>query len=149
MTQAAVATLERIERVVSVIIGAANSTNIRQFNAFPDDQDVSFEDWVKRNANGTWDDPSVRAQVNHITTSIVGRRPHEVGAHYFLDYIKSGSGFISLVTEGKMGAQSLKVAKGMKQSELQHWRQILIKSCRNHCDSTCTGCGNGSRQREN
>lgn len=92
------------------MIEAEEQRNIRKFDDFPLEDDVSFEEWVDK--RGLWENDHVRAVARQATAAIVGREPHEVGAHYFLDYIKSGNGLISLSTEGADGAQSLKVKQG-------------------------------------
>lgn len=92
------------------MIEAQDKINIRKFDDFPLEDDVSFEDWVTK--RGLWENDHVRAVARQATAAIVGREPHEVGAHYFLDYVKSGNGIISLSTEGTDGAQSLKVKQG-------------------------------------
>lgn len=38
---------------------------------------------------------------NHLYSVIVGREADAAKAHYFLDYIKSGRGFISIITKGE------------------------------------------------
>ncbi|KAF2020039.1 amine oxidase [Aaosphaeria arxii CBS 175.79] len=97
-------------KVLTLIAEAAEEVDIRDFDKFPKKKDVSFADWVA--LHGLWKFPHVQGVVTGITTSIVGRAPEEVGAHYFLDYVKSGNGLISLLSEGADGAQSLKVKKG-------------------------------------
>jgi monoamine oxidase len=57
-------------------------------------------------------DPVGKAAMKFFTSAVVGRDPHEMGMHYFLDYIKSGGGFLSIATEGDDGAQSLKIKQG-------------------------------------
>jgi len=57
-------------------------------------------------------DAVLKPAVKFFTSAVVGRDPHEIGTHYFLDYIKSGGGFISIATEGEEGAQSLKIKQG-------------------------------------
>lgn len=59
-------------------------------------------------------DPVGKHAVKFFTSAVVGRDPEEIGMHYFLDYIKSGGGFISIATEGEAGAQSLKIKQGEK-----------------------------------
>lgn len=53
-----------------------------------------------------------KAAMKFFTSAVVGRDPQEMGMHYFLDYIKSGGGFVSIATEGDAGAQSLKIKQG-------------------------------------
>ncbi|WQF84752.1 Putative flavin amine oxidase, FAD/NAD(P)-binding domain superfamily [Colletotrichum destructivum] len=89
---------------------AANNTDIYNFDEFPEDEDVTLAEWVAK--QGLWDEPGVKEAAGSLTSALVGRMPHELGAHYILDYIKSGKGLVSLSTEGEFGAQSLKIKKG-------------------------------------
>jgi monoamine oxidase len=95
--------------LVSLFINASEALDIRDFN-FVENEDVTVEQWVRK--TGLWEQPQARGLAMRLTTSIVGREPREVGIHYFLDYIKSGYGLISLITEGKLGAQSRKIKEG-------------------------------------
>ncbi|GKT40294.1 putative formaldehyde dehydrogenase AdhA [Colletotrichum spaethianum] len=83
----------------------------QDLNQFPEGEDVALADWIAQ--KGLWDKPEVRAAAESMTSAIVGRMPQEVGAHYFLDYVQSGKGLLSLSTEGIFGAQSLKIKKGI------------------------------------
>lgn len=103
-------TTEKTRRLLQLIIEASEQNDIRRWHDFPESEDVSVADWMTQ--KGIYNNASVRAQTSYMTSAIVGREPHETGAQYFFDYIKSGFGFISLVTEGEFGAQSLKVKKG-------------------------------------
>lgn len=67
------------------------------------------EEWIKAKKLAPWPASFMR----NLVSSLVGREAGEVGLHYILDYIKSGGGVISLASEGKWGAQSLKVKQGM------------------------------------
>lgn len=71
---------------------------------------MSFADWLAK--AGLWEDPDARAAAESLSSSLVGRMPQEVGAHYLLDYIQSGYGLESLASEGEDGAQSLLVKNG-------------------------------------
>ncbi|GKT63345.1 amine oxidase [Colletotrichum tofieldiae] len=86
------------------------SQSLDQFDEFPEDEDVTLADWVAQ--KGLWDEPAVRAAAESLSSALLGRMPQEIGAHYFLDYVQSGTGLINLSTEGEFGAQSLKVKKG-------------------------------------
>jgi monoamine oxidase len=72
--------------------------------------DVSFEEWTLRNES--WDNPLIAANAAQLTTSIVGREPKDVGAHYWFDYLKSGRGLDSLLGDEEDGAQYLMVKTG-------------------------------------
>ncbi|KAG9193451.1 monoamine oxidase [Alternaria panax] len=97
----------------TIFLGLLNKTieetNIRRFNEFPEEKDVSFAQWIA--GLGLWKDTHVQGLASTLTT-IVGREPDEIGAHYFFDYVKSGNGLVSLLTEGRDGAQSLLIAEG-------------------------------------
>lgn len=88
-----------------------SSINITVFDQFPEEEDVSFADWIAQKGFG--DHPYLRAVCSQLSSSIVGREPHEIGAHYFFDYVASGGGYESLLTAGKDGAQSLMIKKGL------------------------------------
>ncbi|KZL71752.1 amine oxidase [Colletotrichum incanum] len=93
-----------------LVADAANKTNIYQFDEFPEDEDVTLADWVAQ--KGLWDKPGVRAAAESMTSALLGRMPQEIGTHYFLDYVQSGTGLVNLSTEGEFGAQSLIIKKG-------------------------------------
>jgi monoamine oxidase len=91
------------------IEGGCQDIDIRKFSEFPTNLDVSMETWA---ASRGLSDTFGQASMTFFTTAVVGRDPAEIGMHYFLDYIKSGRGFISIATEGEDGAQSLKIKQG-------------------------------------
>lgn len=113
------------DEVIEAILEAVEGINITVFDEFPVEQDVSFADWVAQ--KGLWEYPSVQALCSQISSSIVGREPREVGAHYFFDYLKSGGGLLSLLSEGKLGAQSLMIKEGQY---LQNARRKAPPRCR-------------------
>lgn len=94
----------------ATIAEAAEKRHIRKWDDFPPDEDVSVADWMAQ--KGLYDNATVRAHCKHLTSAIVGREPQETGAHYFFDYVKSAGGWVSCVTDGEYGAQSLKLTKG-------------------------------------
>jgi monoamine oxidase len=87
---------------------AEDSVDIRDFTSFPDD--ISFEEWVIRNE--TWNNPFIRALASQFTSSIVGREPRDIGAHYWFDYLKSGGGWESLLGDHELGAQRHMIKSG-------------------------------------
>lgn len=89
---------------------AANKTNIRNFQDFPAEDDVTIEEYIAR--RGLWEHPHIKAAISGLTSALVGMEPDQIGAHYLLDYITSGGGLVSLSTENKMGAQALLVKQG-------------------------------------
>ncbi|KAI9154862.1 putative flavin-containing monoamine oxidase A [Paramyrothecium foliicola] len=97
-------------QLLMLLDGRANATSIRKFDEFPKDEDVTVAQWVAE--AGFWDHPHLKATVGSLTRILVGREPEEIGAHYFFDYIKSGGGLADLGSEGKTGAQSLKIKEG-------------------------------------
>lgn len=95
---------------MALINEASEQVDIRQLDQFPAEQDVTVAEWVSQ--HGLWDSPVVQAFTRQLTSSLVGREPHELGAQYFLDYIKSGLGLDSLGSETPTGAQYLMVKEG-------------------------------------
>ncbi|KAH7312717.1 amine oxidase [Stachybotrys elegans] len=89
---------------------ASKRINIRDFDSFPAEQDVSLVEWVRM--QGLWNNSHVQGSVNMLSSALVGRGPHEVGAHYLMDYIISGGGLLELNSEDERGAQYLKVKNG-------------------------------------
>ncbi|KAL8326488.1 hypothetical protein RB597_002997 [Gaeumannomyces tritici] len=103
--------LQELEKVFfGLLITTEHDIDIRDFDKFPVDQDVSVTDWVAQKGLGGIE--HVQGLTKRLVTSTVGREPEEVGAHYFLDYVKSGHGLISLSTDDEKGAQYLKVKQG-------------------------------------
>lgn len=95
---------------MALINEAAEKVDIRQLDQFPAEQDVTVAEWVAQ--QGLWDNPVVQAFIRQLTSSLVGREPYELGAQYFLDYVKSGLGFDSLGSETPTGAQYLMIKEG-------------------------------------
>lgn len=89
---------------------AAAKVDIYNWDDFPIDQDVSFADWVAQ--YGFWSHPHLQGLCRGISTALVGREPEEVGAHYLLDYIKSGGGLGALMGQDTSGAQFLWIKQG-------------------------------------
>ncbi|KLJ10835.1 hypothetical protein EMPG_09849 [Blastomyces silverae] len=97
------------EIYTQALVQRSESVNIRKFHEFPKSEDVTFADWVAQlGCTGE----HVQALANHLSSALIGRGSKDIGAHYFLDYVKSGMGFLSLVSDDKMGAQHLRVKKG-------------------------------------
>lgn len=103
-------TTESTQRLFHLIAEAAEKQDIRRWADFPEAEDVSMAGWLQQ--QGLDRNASVRAQLSNFTSAVVGREPHETGAQYLFDYLKSGRGFLSIISEGELGAQSLKVKKG-------------------------------------
>lgn len=101
-----------MQQLIIAIHEGASHSDIRKWDTFPANEDLSFIDWVKMKGVDT-SNPIIRALCSNMASAIVGREPEEIGAQYFLDYIQSGFGYQSIVSEGEMGAQSLKIKTGM------------------------------------
>lgn len=86
-------------------------------------------EWVAQ--KGLADNPAVRATCSLLTTAVVGREPEDVGAHYFMDYLKSCFGYWSIVSEGDDGAQSLKIKTGQFSHLRTKWflSRIMTEFC--------------------
>ncbi|KFA81917.1 hypothetical protein S40288_06895 [Stachybotrys chartarum IBT 40288] len=103
-------TLAELEGLLYALIDeAAEEVDIHDFE-FPAEKDVTLDQWVAQ--HNLWQHQHVRTMTSGLTTALLGREPHEIGAHYFLDYVKSGQGLVSLSSEGEFGAQSLKIKQG-------------------------------------
>jgi monoamine oxidase len=90
---------------------AAEAVNITYWKDYPEDQDLTVDEWVAKHGYG--DSSHARGLAGHLVRALVGREPHETGVHYLLDYIKSGLGLESLNSEDEGGAQYLKIKQGM------------------------------------
>jgi monoamine oxidase len=113
-------------KLTQLIIEGSEHRDIRKWDDFPEEEDVTVAEWLSM--KGLYDNQTIIARVKHMTSAVVGREPEETGVQYFLDYIKSGHGFISLITEGEHGAQSLKVKKGKSLSQSPALRNINMNS---------------------
>ena len=98
-------------KLYGLIDEASKQIDLRDFEAFPKEQDFSVEQWFT--LKGLWKSPHARGIVSQLTSSLVGRQPDEIGAHYFFDNMQSGGGLLELGSEGEFGAQSLKIKKGV------------------------------------
>ncbi|OCT46152.1 amine oxidase [Cladophialophora carrionii] len=92
-----------------VVDAGCKDIDIHKSGEFPSNLDVSFETWA---ASRGLSDTLGKSAMTFFTSAVVGRDSSEIGMHYFLDYVKSGGGFMSLATEGEYGAQSLKIKQG-------------------------------------
>ncbi|KAL8366804.1 hypothetical protein RB595_008745 [Gaeumannomyces hyphopodioides] len=103
--------LQELEQMFfGLLLTTETTIDIHDFDKFPVDEDVSVADWVAQKGLGGIE--HLQGLTKRLVTSVVGREPEEVGAHYFLDYVKSGRGLISLSTDDENGAQYLKVKQG-------------------------------------
>ncbi|KAF9630718.1 putative amine oxidase protein [Lasiodiplodia theobromae] len=102
---------EGYAKLIMAIEEGAGRSDIRRWDTFPADEDVSVMEWLNIKGVDT-SNPVIQALCSNMVSGIVGREPREVGAQYFLDYVQSGFGYQSLVSEGEMGAQSLKIKTG-------------------------------------
>ena len=97
------------ERLYGVVESGCENIDIHKFDEFPTNLDVSVEIWADSKGLS---DTGGKAAITFFTGAVVGQDASEIGIHYFLDYIKSGGGFISIASEGEEGAQSLRIKEG-------------------------------------
>jgi hypothetical protein len=107
---------------------AGEEMDLRKWDDFPQEQDVSFADWAA--LNEVYDHPYVKGVVRALSTALVGREPDEVGAQYLLDYVKAGQGMESLGMENSGGAQFLKIKQGESRATHTSYQPL--------CSSTVT-----------
>ncbi|TDZ30975.1 putative flavin-containing monoamine oxidase A [Colletotrichum spinosum] len=89
---------------------AAEQHDIRDFETFDEEEDVLMSEWLVQKLGDVGKSLEVKLSCDWLSSILVGRGCEEVGAHYFLDYIKSGNGLMSLVSD-LAGAQAIKVKK--------------------------------------
>ncbi|KAM0323883.1 hypothetical protein ACHAQA_008464 [Verticillium albo-atrum] len=89
---------------------AAKKVDIYDWDSFPAKKDVSFADWLA--IFDMWEHPHLQGLSRGLSRALVGREPEELGAHYLLDYINSGHGLRSLMSEDSEGAQYLWIKQG-------------------------------------
>ncbi|KAM0273618.1 hypothetical protein ACHAQH_008212 [Verticillium albo-atrum] len=89
---------------------SADKIDITDWDSFPKKKDVSFADWL--DIYKMWENPHLQSLSRGLSRAIVGREPEDIGAHYFLDYIKSGRGLRSLMFEDQEGAQFQWIRQG-------------------------------------
>lgn len=70
--------------------------------------DITFEHWLKDLGCGEHALNSLKVG----TRAMLGVEPHELSALYFLDYCKSGGGYMQMRSDLKHGGQYLRIAKG-------------------------------------
>lgn len=70
--------------------------------------DITFEHWLKDLGCGEHALNSLKVG----TRAMLGLEPSEVSALYFLDYCKSGGGYMQMRSDLKDGGQHLRIAKG-------------------------------------
>ncbi|EED21861.1 mao-A, putative [Talaromyces stipitatus ATCC 10500] len=100
----------QFERFIVILKEAIAERNIRKWDDIKAEEDVAFDEWAR--LKGVEPSSELDDFCSFLTRTVVGREAHEVGAHYFLDYLQSGFGFESIISEGEIGAQSLKVKPG-------------------------------------
>ena len=82
----------------------ASSQQIRK-----DLDNVTFEEWI-RSLNVLQEDAVNALKIG--TRAMLGLEPSEVSALYFLDYCKSGGGYMQMRSDSKNGGQHLRIAQG-------------------------------------
>ncbi|TDZ61138.1 putative flavin-containing monoamine oxidase A [Colletotrichum trifolii] len=85
---------------------AAEQHDTRDFEAFDEGEDVLMSEWLVQKL-GDVKSLEVKLSCDWLSSVLVGRGCEEVGAHCYLDYIKSGNGLMSLVSD-LAGAQAIK-----------------------------------------
>ncbi len=71
--------------------------------------ELTFEEWIQSQA------PIGEDAMNALTVgtrAMLGAEPSEIGALWFLDYCKSGGGYMSMRSDTKHGGQYLRIAQG-------------------------------------
>lgn len=102
--------LEDLDRLLcDVIDNNSEDVDIHHVSHFPVGLDDTLSVWAS--TKGVVEDVN-KDSLSSFSAAVVGREADEIGMHYFLDYIKSGGGFVSIATEGTLGAQSLKIKQG-------------------------------------
>lgn len=91
----------------------AYEVDLRDHEAFDPAKDVTVAEWLEMDENLAGN-VHVRETMSNLVAQLVGREAREVGAHYFLDYIKSGGRLSELGGEDENGAQYLKVKQGWR-----------------------------------
>lgn len=72
-------------------------------------EDMPLSQWLRRNG---LKDGLVKDFVTIFVRALLGVEPEEISALYFLDYVKSGLGLESLMTDGPSGAQHMRIRQG-------------------------------------
>ncbi|RAQ99990.1 amine oxidase [Stemphylium lycopersici] len=101
---------EKMGTLMETLAIAAEKIDIRNFESFPENDDVSVSEWLTM--KGLYEGPLLQGIAKALTTLWVGREPRECGIHYILDYVKSAGGLASINTDGPGGAQDLKIKQG-------------------------------------
>ncbi|KAK6373995.1 uncharacterized protein PV06_02851 [Exophiala oligosperma] len=82
--------------------------DINNTSSFPNAEDLSVAEWAKKRQLGHTGEQAAAA----LCRANVGREPDEVGIHYWADYVKSGGGLYSLISDDELGAQNLFIKEG-------------------------------------
>ncbi|KAK5175131.1 uncharacterized protein LTR77_000268 [Saxophila tyrrhenica] len=101
---ARIADIVRIRDLIDITSTVASGKKIRE-----DLDDITLEDWVKSHAP-TCDDALNALKVG--TRAMLGVEPSELSALYFLDYCKSGGGYMLMRSDKKDGGQYIRIAQG-------------------------------------
>ena len=70
---------------------------------------ITFEEWVR--SHGPFKEDALNA-LKVGTRAMLGVEPSEMSALYFLDYCKSGGGYMQMRSDSKHGGQYLRIAQG-------------------------------------
>ena len=90
--------------------------------------------------------PMTRTLTRLLVAILVGETAAEIGAHYFLDYIKSQSGSESLASNGPKGVQNLKIKQGVCGGE---YHEMFETDCLPRNQRHCLGNDLGATPRFN
>lgn len=100
----------KLAQLIGLLSETADSWDVRKFDQLKPEEDVSVAQWARN--RGLYDDASVRGQVRSLVSGLVGGEAEDVAVAHLFDYIKSGGGLTSLLTEDAGGAQHLKIKGG-------------------------------------
>lgn len=82
--------------------------DINDTSIYPTGEDMSVAEWAKKRQLGATGERAAAA----LCRANVGREAEEVSIHYWADYVKSGGGLRSLVSDDEYGAQNLFIKEG-------------------------------------
>lgn len=116
-----VASSEAIMKLIGEVEARCASVDINDTKSFPAAEDINVEEWLQNSSY----DPFTKDFMRFFVRALVGREARDCGLHYILDYIKSGGGYLSLASEGEIGAQSLKIKQGTLRNKKYRCQKIL------------------------
>jgi monoamine oxidase len=84
------------------------NVDINNTSKYPSADDISVSEWARKNEFGKMGELSAAS----LCRANVGREAEETSIHYWADYVKSGGGIRSLVSDDESGAQHLFIKEG-------------------------------------